>query len=910
MQLIKPAWVMHTDEKKKRLPIFSLHVHGDGSRLATGGLDSKVRIWSTAAILDEHNTMPKSLCTLTMHVGPVLCVRWSHSGRLLASGSDDGLVMIWDLDPSGAGKVFGEEEVNVEGWKALRRLAGHESDVSDLSWSPQDRFLASVSMDSSVIIWDDRVAKLVGHQGFVKGVCWDPVGQYLATQSDDKTVRIWRTTDWACERVVTQPFELSPASTFFRRLSWSPDGAHITAANAMNGPVFVAAVISRKEWTSDISLVGHENTVEVASYNPHLFVRDESKPVDSHNICSVLALGADDRSVSVWQTNQARPLLVALDVFDRNVLDLSWSFDGLTLYACSSDGTIAVMNFSPSELRGIAPHDVQLQYLKGYKFTSPMNLTYQAEAPQPIPLPPQFVAPAQRVQPLPAQPPINVRGTQEVTRTKDGKRRIRPVLLSQGSSTSLPPPVHPYQQPLQNGIHIQPQPTAQLAYTQPVLQHAMAEPSNPFTSTPLSVSQPGSYASSMPLSGQAGLADDDVQMVDSWEPAEPASTAGGSSPRKGRTLGGDRVREPIVVRELLGSTSAVMPIVNLPSASGATRTSEPVLKAPGLKTYVAAPMEGAKEGDVLEGRNPDEPDKPSDVQLYQNKTVQWLDYLPSRIVAVASTSVFFVAACIDGGITVYSQTGRRMLPTLMLDSRAVFLQGLKQYLLAITEQGTLAVWNVKSAQAIVPPSSIRHLLISQLLSVQLRPNGVPVLNFSDGTAFSYDPGLSCWHKLSDAWFARGSDSWDAARTRASRPAAPRGPIATLEAAISEAKPLELLIENKPEWWSAATTLAHLESRMFGAKALDSPGEYKLALLGYARRLADEGFRGKAEELIKELCGPVYWRLRKEPWEPTVLGMQKRDLLKEVLSIFARSKTLVKLGSDYQDLMKRIVVEDV
>ncbi|KZT51632.1 WD40 repeat-like protein [Calocera cornea HHB12733] len=240
--------------------------------------------------------MPRTLCTLTMHVGPVLCVRWSYSGRLLASGSDDGLVMIWDLDPSGAGRVFGEEEE-----EALRRLAGHESDVSDLAWSPQDRYLASGSVDGTVIVWDgysfDRVARLTGQQGFVKGVCWDPVGQYLPTQSDDKTVRIWRTTDWGLKRLVDQPFPLSPAATFFRCPSWSPDGAHITAANAMNGPVFVAAVISRKEWTSDISLVGHENTVEVA--NPHLFVRDESKPVDSHNICSVLALGSDDRSMSI-----------------------------------------------------------------------------------------------------------------------------------------------------------------------------------------------------------------------------------------------------------------------------------------------------------------------------------------------------------------------------------------------------------------------------------------------------------------------------------------------------------------------------------------------------------------------------------------------------------------------------------
>jgi hypothetical protein len=54
--------------------------------------------------------------------------------------------------------------------------------------------------------------------------------------------------------------------SFLSKHSWSPDGAHITASNATNnkGFVFIAAVITRGTWTSEISLVGHENTVEVA----------------------------------------------------------------------------------------------------------------------------------------------------------------------------------------------------------------------------------------------------------------------------------------------------------------------------------------------------------------------------------------------------------------------------------------------------------------------------------------------------------------------------------------------------------------------------------------------------------------------------------------------------------------------
>lgn len=56
----------------------------------------------------------------------------------------------------------------------------------DLGWSPDDRLLASCSLDNTVCIWDpatgQRVRVLDYHTSFVKGLAWDPVGSYLATQ--------------------------------------------------------------------------------------------------------------------------------------------------------------------------------------------------------------------------------------------------------------------------------------------------------------------------------------------------------------------------------------------------------------------------------------------------------------------------------------------------------------------------------------------------------------------------------------------------------------------------------------------------------------------------------------------------------------------------------------------------------
>ena len=71
----------------------------------------------------------------------------------------------------------------------------------DLNWSPDDLILASGSLDNTIHIWDMRngicTAVLRGHSSLVKGVTWDPIGSFIASQSDDKTVIIWRTSDWS-----------------------------------------------------------------------------------------------------------------------------------------------------------------------------------------------------------------------------------------------------------------------------------------------------------------------------------------------------------------------------------------------------------------------------------------------------------------------------------------------------------------------------------------------------------------------------------------------------------------------------------------------------------------------------------------------------------------------------------------
>ncbi|ORZ04888.1 WD40-repeat-containing domain protein [Absidia repens] len=407
MIIFKPEWISHGDRtqegtKSKKQCIYSIDVHPDGKRLATGSLDTTVKIWNTDPIYDEKAEMDDSchklLCTMTLHSGAVLCVRWSKDGRYLASSSDnDNVIIIWELDrEAGSGSVFGSSEVNHETWRAVKYLRGHDSDVQDLAWSNNNQYIASCGVDGFIIIWDARtfeqVHKINQHSGFVKGITWDPVGKYLASQSDDKKVKIWRTSDWQEEAEVDDPFYNAPGTTFFRRLSWSPEGSHIAAANAVNGNQCVAAMINRDHWDADISLVGHAVPIEVTSFNPKLFYaiepddnddeddeeeNEETEDEDTEmengesdtdkSLASVCALGGQDRGLSIWVTKRTRPLCVAVDVFENNVYDLAWTPDGQTLFACSQDGTVACLQLQ-EELQNPAPHEEVLKKLTQYGY--------------------------------------------------------------------------------------------------------------------------------------------------------------------------------------------------------------------------------------------------------------------------------------------------------------------------------------------------------------------------------------------------------------------------------------------------------------------------------------------------------------------------------------------------------------
>jgi len=168
-------WDVDADKLRGDLPghqslVTSVDFSPNSEILATGSADNTVKLWDTS-----NGTTVR---TLKGHTDAVWAIRFI-SDKTLASASWDGTLRFWDLDT-------GEQ---------LASFSEHDAEILCLAISPDRKTLATGSGDLSIRLWDIEkrkvIAKLAGHYGSIYSVAFSPDGKTLASGSGDETVRLW-----------------------------------------------------------------------------------------------------------------------------------------------------------------------------------------------------------------------------------------------------------------------------------------------------------------------------------------------------------------------------------------------------------------------------------------------------------------------------------------------------------------------------------------------------------------------------------------------------------------------------------------------------------------------------------------------------------------------------------------------
>lgn len=752
MYILKLPWLNHTEGNRKN-EVYTLSVSPDGERLASGGLDGKIRIWSIPELLKfKDSSLPtnefcKPLCSMSRHTGAVTVVKFSPDGKYLASGSDDKVLLIWEKDdvvkPS-----FGEQ--NLEHWSVTKRVVAHDNDIQDIAWAPDSSILVSVGLDRSIIIWNgttfERIKRFDVHQSTVKGVVFDPANKYFATSSDDRSVRVFRyhkgsELSFSIEKTILKPFKKSPLTTYFRRLSWSPDGQFIAAPNATNGPVTSVAIINRGSWVSDISLIGHDSPCEVASFSPVLY---EIKMDNEVQLSTVLATAGHDRNLVIWNNTLAKPIAVFEEMHYKAITDLCWSPLGNVLFISSLDGTISVIEFEDKELGIPVSSAKNDELLNKYgvdkdsmvfpesanqllledkareflKIQSEKHLDTLMRIEQHIKPPnsPKAVVSSPKARPE-ARP--DAKFNQVVM--KNGKKRVAPTLISTSSY------------PMKNNLDK----FTNITTKKQKLNNDSS--SQQLSKTPYDLPRQG-----IPTAVHGyyvkRTTEEDEDNEDSNDEIEEFVI--------------EDLDEEDLVYKIRDSQNGRSDILRLQPNYSPTRLLTKILQRNGKSQVL----------EILNYENIDD-DEPTTIRGYEKGEILFEQFTSDRCIAITGIfDKYWIIATNNGSMLIFSPHGRLLYPKIELGFNVSFFKCQGENLLVLTEDHMIHTYNLQTFQRLNKKVSMANIINTNcniqgfkkvsisyhILDIDLRQGHI-IVYLPNNEAYIFDDALQCWVKVLDSY---------------------------------------------------------------------------------------------------------------------------------------------------------------
>ncbi|WGV26407.1 protein kinase domain-containing protein [Halotia branconii] len=169
---------------KHQLQVSSVAFSPQGKLLATASFDRTIHLWQLTTQKSEGQFQNHPCCTLLGsllgHTRAVLTIAFSPDGKILATGSDDNTIKLWEVSTG----------------QLITTLSGHSWSVVAIAFTADGETVISASWDKTVKLWRvstaEELATLFGHVDSVSAVAVSQVAQLIASGSKDKTIKLWQ----------------------------------------------------------------------------------------------------------------------------------------------------------------------------------------------------------------------------------------------------------------------------------------------------------------------------------------------------------------------------------------------------------------------------------------------------------------------------------------------------------------------------------------------------------------------------------------------------------------------------------------------------------------------------------------------------------------------------------------------